>query len=320
MRQIEDFRGDFKEVAQLLEHSWGENAHQPLLYEADFLASFFQYPGADFSLAPTIYEGAAPVAFSAAFPRRVRLAGRDLNLAVSAFLTAASEYKKRGYGIVLWSELVKRLRAAGLDGMVNFCVEGESMNGMILNCYRLLRLPTAHALSIPYWSRVLQPKKPESAWPGLGLDVVEHFLELATPIAKQTPLARLWNPDEADWQCRRRFGSVVAEMECGPRRGMLVGYVMAVANASRTKCLMIDDVLWGGLEPQERESLVRVFLDRATLAGAQVAVLPVLGYADLSPFHAARFRPSRQILHAYVTVWNGEPFTDALPSMYIDVF
>jgi hypothetical protein len=309
-----------EEISRLIERSWAENTQQALFYPADFLASCFEYPGASFSLAPTIYEGSTPLAFAAGFPRRVRVNGRGLNLVIIAFLTVTIDVKKRGYGIFVWTELVKRARAAGFDGMVNYCVEGESMNSMILGCCRMLGLPTVHACTIPYWSCMLQPKKVESSQTEPAGDVVEGFLELATPVAKQTPLARLWSRKEAEWQCQRRFGSVVAELESGPRRGMLVGYIMPVANASRTKCLIVEDVLWGDLEPQERDRLAKALLDRASLAGAQMAVAPHLGYADFNPFHAARFRPSQRALHAYLTVWNGEPCTEALSSMYLDVF
>ena len=319
-RRIEDCRGDFEEISRLIECSWAENTQQALFFPADFLASCFEYPGASFSLGPTIYEGSTPLAFGAAFPRRVFVKGRELNLVIITFLTVASELKKRGYGILLWSELVKRARAAGFDGMVNYCVEGESMNSMILGCCRMLQLPTARAYTIPYWSRMLPPRKVESVQAEPAADVVERLLELAAPIAKQTPLARLWSRKEAEWQCQRRFGSVVAELASGPRRGMLVGYIMPVANASRTKCLIVEDVLWGDLEPEERDRLAKALLDLASLAGAQTAVAPHLGYADFAPFHAARFRPSQRVLHAYLTVWNGEPCTEALSSMYLDVF
>jgi hypothetical protein len=94
---------------------------------------------------------------------------------------------------------------------------------------------------------------------------------------------------------------------------------MQVANANRTKCLVVDDVLWGDLEGQERNHLINGLLNRAAAAGAQIAVVPNSGYADLDPFHSARFRPSQRTLHAYLTVWNGEPCTEALPSMYLDV-
>jgi hypothetical protein len=318
-RCVADCRGDFGEISRLIENSWAENNQQPLLYGAEFLASCFEYPGASLSLAPTLYEGATPLAFVAAFPRRTVFAGRPLNLAVITLLTVAREHKKNGYGIVLWNEVVKRIRVAGFDGMVNYCVDGESMNGMILGCCRALRLPTARVYSVPYWSRMLQPKKVEGDFAAPDAGTTERFLELAAPLARQTPLARAWSAEEAEWQCRR-YGAVVAELGVGSRRGLLTGYIMPVANANRTKCLMVEDVLWGDLEPQERDALVKSFLARAVNAGAQMAVLPVLGYADAQPFHAARFRPSQRLLHAYLTVWNGEPVTEALSSMYLDVF
>lgn len=303
----------------MIERSWTENEQQTLLYSADFLASCFGYPGASLSLAPAIYDGSVPLAFVAAFPRRVCVRGRELNLVIITFLTVASELKKRGYGILVWSEMVKRARAAGFDGMVNYCVDGESMNSMILGCCRMLQLPTIHAYAIPYLSRMLPPRKEQVAPTELS-DLVGRFLGLAAPIAKQTPLARLWRQNEAEWQCRRRFGSVVAQLECGPRQGMLVGYIMSVANASRTKCLIVEDVLWGDLEPQERNRLTKSFVDQASLAGARMAVAPNLGYADFEPFRETRFRASQRSLHAYLTVWNGQPCTEALPSMYLDVF
>jgi hypothetical protein len=303
----------------LIECSWAENTQQGFLYSADFLASCFEYPGASFSLAPAIYDGPTALAFAAAFPRRVRLKGRELNLLIFTLLTVASEFKRGGYGILIWSELVKRARTAGFDGMVNYCAERESMNDMILGCCRMLQLPTARAYTIPYWSRMLQPRKVQSAQAELTADMVKQFLELATPIANQTPLARLWSRKEAEWQCQRRFGSVVAELESTPRRGMLVGYIMPVASASPTKCLIIEDVLWGDLEPQERDRLVKALLDRAALAGAQMAVVPHMSYADFEPFRAARFRRSKRVLHMYLTVWKGEPWTEPISSAYLDV-
>jgi hypothetical protein len=163
------------------------------------------------------------------------------------------------------------------------------------------------------------PKEAQSGQPAATKNIVDRFVELAQPM-KQTALARLWTNEEANWQCQQRVGSVVAALEFGSRRGMLVAYIIPVANAARTKCLMIEDVLWGNLAPQEREILVKALLDRGASAGAQLAVVPVLGYADLEPFYSMRFRPSQRIQHAYLTLWNGDPIADDLPSMYLDVF
>ena len=127
LRSIEDFRGDFGGIASLMEQSWAENNKQPLLYTKEFLKSCFEYPGASYALAPTLYRDDIPKAFVAGFPRRVRYKGRELNIVLITFLTVASEYKKMGYGVVIWSELVKRVRVAGFDGMVNYCVDGEAI-------------------------------------------------------------------------------------------------------------------------------------------------------------------------------------------------
>src|SRR5258708_38118410 len=111
-----------------------------------------------FSLAPTLYEGETPRAFVVGFPRTVQYQGRKIAVILCTLFSVSSEYKKSGYGVVLWSELVKRAQAAGYDGMVNYCIEGEPMNGMILGCCRLLKLPTERIFSVHYLMRFLQPK------------------------------------------------------------------------------------------------------------------------------------------------------------------
>ena len=94
---------------------------------------------------------------------------------------------------------------------------------------------------------------------------------------------------------------------------------MHAANPQKTKCLLIEDVLWGTLENEHRLVLVQKMLDRAAQAGAQIALLPCLGYADIAPFRAARFRSSPRTLHCYLTIFTGSPAPALLPSMYLDV-
>ena len=303
-----------------MQESWAENPSQSLRYTEEYLSSSFEYPGAHYGLAPALYDGSSLVAFGAAFPRRIRIADRRLNIVVISLLTVANEYKRRGLGIVVWNEIVKRARAAGFDGMVNYCVDGEAMNGMILGCCRMLKLPTVRVYAVRYLSRVLWPKKGLGASPACSADLTESFLQLTEELGPRVPLTRVWSRADVEWQCRRRFGSVVAEVSSGTNRGMLVGYIMPAGSANGTKCLMIEDVLWGGLETDDRGRLLDTFLDKGTSAGARLAVLPVLGYAELGPFHSARFRPSQRLLHTYLTIWNGAMLTSELPSMYLDVF
>jgi hypothetical protein len=78
-------------------------------------------------------------------------------------------------------------------------------------------------------------------------------------------------------------------------------------------------VLWGALDDGERLVLVQKMLDRGIQAGTQMVFLPCLGYSDIAPFRAARFRSSPRMLHCYLTVFKGEPSPEPVSSMYLDV-
>jgi GNAT superfamily N-acetyltransferase len=316
--QITDFQGDFAQVAELIQESWQENGKQGLSYTPEFLASCLAYPGSNFSLAPTLYQGERPRAFVAGFPRTIRYKGRELRVILCTLLSVSSEYKKKGYGVVLWSELVKRAQSAGFDGMVNYCVEGEPMNGMILGCCRMLKLPTERIFSVHYLMRLLQPKFVPSRSDHSEDRLVETFRAAAALIGNDIPLTRVWSEQEARWQLQRHDG-LVAYHRCDGKEGLLTAYLMHAANPQKTKCLLIEDVLWGTLENGERLKLVEQLLDRGIQAGAQMAFLPCLGYADIAPFKAARFRSSPRTLHCFLTIFNGEPAPAPVPSMYLDV-
>jgi hypothetical protein len=317
-RVIEDCRGDLDRLAAMLETAWAASETTPFLYTPAFLETSFAYPGFDTSLAPTIYDGDEPIAFVAGFPRTIRVGGEEHRILVIALLTAAAEHRDRGYGIVVWTELVRRAREAGFDGMVNYCVEGEAMNRMIAGACRRLRLPVEQVFSNRYLSKLLRPAGSDGQDDERG-DGVEAFLAAAAPVAEQAALARVWTPAEAGWQCGRG-GAVVARLAARPVDGVLAGSVQQLANPRRTRCLVIDDVLWGSLAGEERVALVRRLLEQAAAQGAQIAVLPDQGYADLAPFAEAGFRPSGRIVHAYLTLWNGSPLPAAVSSCYLDVF
>jgi len=57
--------------------------------------------------------------------------------------------------------------------------------------------------------------------------------------------------------------------------------------------LLIEDVL-GTLENEERLTLVDKMVSRGVQAGAQIALLPCLGYTDIAPLRAARFAAHRE--------------------------
>lgn len=316
-RSIKDFRGDFEGLAFLMEQSWSENEKQPLLYTKEFLESCFKYPGASYALAPAIYQGDTLIAFVAGFPRRVCYKGHELKIILITFLTVAPKYKKTGYGIVLWSELVKRARLAGFDGMVNYCIDGEAMNGMILGCCKRLNLPVECIFSVQYFSSMLFNKKAIDN-SEIMASCIDGLVESGNAIAERTPLARIWSHDEAEWQYNR-YGAVFARIKVGAREGRLTGYIMHCGDAKRTKCLLVEDVLWGNLEEEERQELVKQLTIKAVAKGARLANVPVLSYAEMGPFLSARFRPSKRKIHTYFTVWSDAPSLEPLSSFYLDV-
>jgi sugar phosphate isomerase/epimerase len=318
-RSIESFRGDFEGLAAVMAESWGENASTPFLYTAPFLASLFEYPGAGFELAPAVYHGSELVAFAAGFPRTVVVDGREARVLVVALLTAASAHKSAGYGIVVWSELVRRARDAGFDGVVNYCVEGEAMDRMIVGCCRRLRIPVEKVRTIEYRSRLL-PRATGLPAPAVPGDAAQALTEAAAEMTSGVAIRRLLASEEAEWQCTRH-GAVTALDR--PRDGapaLLTGYVMPIANRERTPCLVVEDVFWGTLGDDARRGLVRELVARAAAAGARIAVLPELGYASLEPFAAERFRPSGQTIHVYLSLWSRDVHVDAPASLYLDVF
>jgi hypothetical protein len=316
--QIEDFRGDSSQVAALIQASWEENGKQGLLYTPEFIASCLDYPGSSYSLAPTLYQAEKPCAFVAGLPRTIQYRGGELRVILCTLLSVSNEYKKSGYGVVLWSDLVKRAKSAGYDGMVNYCVEGEPMNAMILGCCRMMKLPTERIFSVHYFMRLLQPKSSTPRKNDSEDNLVEKFRRAADLIGKDSPLTRVWTEKEVRWQLHRHDG-LVAYHRSGDKEGLLTAYLMHAANARRTKCLLIEDVLWGTLADGERLTLVEQLLDRGIQAGAQLAFLPCLNYADIAPFRAARFRSSPRTLHCYLTIFNGQPAPEPVPSMYLDV-
>jgi hypothetical protein len=202
--------------------------------------------------------------------------------------------------------------------MVNYCVDGESMNGMIVGSCRMLKLPTQRVFSVHYLMRVLQPKAAHAPADHPDHHLAEKFQRAAGWISNATSLRRVWTEPETQWQLHRHDGLVVSH-SAGGRQGLLTAYLMHAANPLRTKCLLIEDILWGTLESEERLALVQRLLDQGTQAGARMAFLPRLGYADLTPFQAARFRTSPRTLHCYLTVFNGVPVPETVPSMYLDV-
>jgi hypothetical protein len=223
-----------------------------------------------------------------------------------------------GLGLKLWAELIERARDGGYDGHINFCVEGDEMNRMMPGLCRLLKLNAHRIFSAEFLVRVLGSAPPEP-FPEVRDSDIDLFMELASALPSNLPLVRLWTREEAEWQCRSRDGAITVSAHHGRRRGVLTGYLTQVASKSPITVLLIEDLLWGDLEHEERTELLEKFLRVATTQGARTASCPVLGYASLNTLTAARFRRSRRVLDTYLTFWNGlQP--QPVQALYVDVF
>jgi len=319
-RVLDDFRGDFEELSAFMQRSWAENTSQPLLYTPGYLASCFSYPGAAFNLAPTLYEDSRIVGFIAGFPRQILWKGTNVRILVVSLLTVASEYKKNGYGFILWNELTKRAQAAGFAGVLNFCVKGDSMNDMMMGFYRKMGVSAGKIFSIPYLMRVVLAKRERVATETADSSLVDEFLDATSCLANRTDLCRLWSREEAEWQCHGRANMVVVSFSGRGGRGFLTGQIMSIADRNRTKCLIVEDVLWGDLTTGERDALTQKLLDRAVLEGAHLVIVPLQGYAEHEPFVNSRFVRSPRTLNAYLGSWTDSLKPEAVGSLYVDVF
>ena len=313
------FRGDFEPLAAMLQKAWAVNKEVPLLYTAAFLESACRYPGTDFEVCPTVYDGDEPVAFVAGLPRHFAVNGEKQSLILTSFLTSAAGHQNASYGLSVWRNVHVRAREAGYAGALSLCVEGDQMNKILTAAARLFRFNTRHIFAVDYLTRFLRfgQQAQEPSAPAADSDI-DLFLELAACLPETAPFARLWTREEAEWQCRLRLGALTVTARRGQRRGMLTGYVAEVASKPPVKALAIEDLLWGDLEPAERKDLLEEFLRAAAFRGARIASCPVMNYADLEPFRSAGFRPTKRRVHIYLTRWDNVTLPE-FPAVYMDV-
>jgi hypothetical protein len=314
---VEDFRGDYDRLAAMMRASWEQNPAPPFLYTAEFLADCFRYPGSTFSLAPTIYRGSEPVAFAVGYPRRVMAGGAERRILISTFLTVAPELKSSGYGVVVWGELMRRAAQAGFDGVVNYCPEGEAMDRMIHGICRWLDVPLQRVASFSYLHKSMWVPAADTGEPHACPSPAD-LCRAAAEVRRHAEISRIWTQDEATWQLAR-LGAVSVKAGRYARPAVLTGYVTCVADAVRTRFLVIEDVLWGDLAARDRATLVRDLLSQAAAAGARVAILPMLGYADPRPFVASGFVPAQHTTHCYLTMWTDPLFGRPADRCYLDV-
>jgi len=311
-----DFHSSVEDLAVMMRRSWAENPQQSLVYSAQHLASALAQPRTSKHLWPAMYDDGKLVAFGAGFPRTALYRGAEvLKLVLNSYITVASEYKGKGIGGQVWTEIAKRSRELEHDGLITYCVEGDRMNEILPRCSERAGLTTTKAFSIRYLAR---PLKASAGVPAQADPVVlEHNAQL---LANSMDLARLWSNEESEWQCRTRDGAFGATLSADGSAGTISAYVIPSSGEPQTVCGIVDDVLWGDLHDAARRELVQLLMQAAAAKGASLVLLPMLEYSDLSPFRDAGFRLTRRTLHMYLTVWKPGLQIEPLRSAYMDVF
>jgi hypothetical protein len=320
--EFRPFNRDFNRLAAVIEDAWAGNAEQPLHYTPAFLESLYDHPGFDLRFSPAIYDGEDLVASLSSLPRQALFNGESLRFQLYSLLTVAPSHRKLGLAKAAWAEHSRQGVESGLDGSIGFCVEGDVWNQAFLAVAQSLNLPSWRIHTIPYMAKFFRPAKDSFPTPvATGEDTLAIFLEAAGLVAAPAnSFIRQWTPEEAAWQCLNRDGAIAATLASGPRRGAIAGYRMDTMGATKVPCALIDDLLWGDLEPEECLVLLDRFLAVCFHRGIQMVISPVLPYASTAPLEARAFRRTRRLLHCYYTSWNGRGPAGPVDSLYLDVF
>jgi GNAT superfamily N-acetyltransferase len=306
---------DWVKACDVIRESWKHNRQTTFDYTPDYVSSLFEYPGGGPALAPAYYEGGELIAFVVGFPRSVLLEGQVRKLLLMSFFTVAPGYQGQGYGRRIWAECLAQAKNAGYHGILHYCVDGNPSNAITMAGARAAGFEAQHVFTVRHMMRLLRP----AADPQPEVEAVDPTLfQAAAESLVGLPLARLWSATEAQYQMQRPPGRVCCADTAG---GVLTGYVLHAADETHRPSLFIEDILWGRLEPESRGGLLSRFMSHASKI-ASLVIVPLLEYADMSPFIAAGFRRSPRLLHAYLTLLEESPSPGALgefSGMYVDV-
>jgi hypothetical protein len=316
MDKLGKFNGNISELSAVMQRSWAANTQEPLLYTESFLQSALHQPGMSADLTPAIYDNGVLVAFGAVFPRQIAVAGRSWKIPVSGFLTVALDYQKwGGLGVLVWRGLTEAAKAQGCDGMISYCVEGDGMDPIMPRIAKVTRLPTQKVFTVRYLARPV----PKNRGPFTKADP-DILLRCAKRLSEGLEFARVWTEAEAAWQCNGRDGAFGAAIQNGDTEGTISASTMLTGGAKPIRCGLVDDILWNDLEQPDKKRLVDQLLDSASATGVELMLVPVMNYADITPFQEAGFRKTRRVLNMYLTVWNPELPLREFAAPYIDVF
>ena len=316
---IGNLREDFEGMSALMRRSWGGAAQGAFRYEAAFLASTYQYPGACLVDAPAWYVNDTLQGFVCAFPRKAFCAGRELTLQCLTFLTCAPELRGQHIGSQLWHEALLRARNRGYDGCVYYFQDGSPTGTIAARAAASTGCGVHRLLSFGYLGKALSGLSVAAIQPAATPPAIDTFVELSGTLSANTCVGRSWSLMEADWQCYRRQGALALARITTEGPGILTAYLMPLDDHDQSRICLIEDVLLQGIPAPDRRSLVAELLAEAASRGASTAIVPLLGYADMSAFRDLGFRRLLRKMHAELTLFDQSLAPHSGGAIYMDV-
>jgi GNAT superfamily N-acetyltransferase len=301
------------EAAALMHTAFATNKEAVMDYTPEFLASCYQYPGLDRDLSPAFFEGERMVSVLASFPRRVRMQGRDLRIALLTFNSVDPGFRRYGLGIEMVNLAARLAKRKGYDGAIFYCVDGNMANQTSVAGIKASGAVCRKVFALDYV--MAKTGSLEVSANAVAADEAT-FLDLSGRLAERLPFARLWTRDEVAWELSR-YGVVAHALESGGARGLISGYILKSIRG--TPCAQIENILWDDLDAEQKSALLRLFL-KSVAGKAQVAVMPLWNYVDADVFLQNGFRNfGRRCMNVYLALWNGAAMPGPLDAMYIDV-
>jgi hypothetical protein len=213
-------------------------------------------------------------------------------------------------------ECLRQAKSVGYDGIIHYSVEGNPSNQITKAAAESAGFEARRVFTIKFLMRMLRPATHEPVEPTPSEVLVDtcSFLKASEGLDAEVPLVRQWSEAEANWH----LTSAGRLCDSDPAGGVVSGIVQRSADSAHTPCLSIEDVLWDRLTSEARGILLDRLMRRAPQV-ASFAVVPMLGYADLSPFLTAGFRRSPRLIHAYLTLWDTSANSRDFSGMYLDI-
>lgn len=290
---------EFADAAgRILEESWPA---PHVRYSPQYLRWQFGFPGPLPPLAVAAFEGAEPVGFAGATPRRARFRAHSAPLYIVSFVSVRPAWRRRGIAAALYAELLRPVRE-GEAAVVTFAESGSAGQRRLVAAYEAAAFHVRPLGEYAVHGYLPPPNAP-----------APHNVEWTEQIGRLLPLIRAaddtrmirHDPDDtvishlsADPRFRR---VVLVQRPGGASAGAMVIQSEIVGRAGSELALQIEHPYM--LQPSGellRDMFLAIAGQSATPAGPVVVTAPNLSGIDPTLLRASGVRRTRSVFAGYV--------------------